>query len=225
MNNEFLNIDCMEYMKSIKNNSINMTLTDIPYGAVTRETNGLSKLSNLDSLGSADKVTFDELKFCKEVLRVTKGIIIIFCGKEQFSTIFNFFAGQKGTTRALVWEKINPVPSNGKYVYLSGIELAVWFKKSGYHTFNAFCKNTVFKYPIPNGGRRLHKTQKHWDLWKELMLDNSNEGDIIFDPCAGSGVTAQVAIENNRQYICCELDKEIYDKSLKYLKENYKNEY
>ena len=53
------------------------------------------------------------------------------------------------------------------------------------------------------------------------MLGNSNEGDIIFDPCAGSGVTAQVAIENNRKYICCELDKEIYDKSLKYLKENY----
>jgi len=53
------------------------------------------------------------------------------------------------------------------------------------------------------------------------MLDNTNEGDIVFDPCAGSGVTAQVAIENNRQYICCELDKEIYDKSIEYLNKHY----
>ena len=211
-------------MKSMKNNNVNMTLTDIPYGVVTRQTNGLDRLAILDTLGSADIVTFNEIDFCKEVLRVTKGTICIFCSKEQFSTIFNFFVKQKGTTRAIVWEKTNPVPSNGKYVYLSGVELAVWFKKSGYPIFNAFCKNTVFQYPIPSGGRRLHKTQKHWGLWKELMLDNTNEGDIVFDPCAGSGVTAQVAIENNRQYICCELDKEIYDKSIEYLNKYYLKE-
>ena len=206
----------------MKNNSINMTLTDIPYGTVTRKTNGLERLLICNTLGSADQITFNELDFCKEVLRITKGIICIFCGKEQFSTIFNFFSNQKGTTRAIVWEKTNPVPSNGKYVYLSGIELAVWFKKSGYSTFNAFCKNTVFRYPIPSGNKRLHKTQKHWDLWKELILDNTNEGDIIFDPCAGSGVTAWTAIENNRNFICCELDKDIYNTSINYLKNHYK---
>ena len=114
------------------------------------------------------------------------------------------------------------MPSNGQYVYLSGLELAVWFKPRGYSTFNAFCKNTVFKYPIPSGKKRLHKTQKHWDLWKELILDNSNEGDLIFDPCAGSGVTAWVALENNRKFICCELDVNTYKTSLEYLIKNYK---
>ena len=220
--NKVLNIDCMEYMHSLGTNSIDFTLTDIPYNAVERETNGLSRLSVLSTLGSADKSTFDELSFCKEVLRITKNIVIIFCGKEQFSTIFNFFVKQKGTTRAIVWEKTNPVPSNGQYVYLSGVEFAVWFKKSGTKTFNANCKNTVFRYPIPGGKRRLHKTQKHWDLWKELMLDNSNEGDLVFDPCAGSCVTAQVAIENKRRFVCCELDKEVYDIAVDYLQKNYK---
>ena len=89
--NDFINIDCMEYMRTLKNNSVNMTLTDIPYGVVTRQTNGLERLAVLDTLGSADIVTFDEIAFCKEVYRITKGIICIFCSKEQFSTIFNFF--------------------------------------------------------------------------------------------------------------------------------------
>lgn len=215
--NCFLNVDCMEYMKQMNANSVDFTLTDIPYGEVSRKTSGLSQLKSLDTLGAADATTFNTLEFCKEVLRVTKNMICIFCGREQFSEIFSFFAKQKGTVRPIVWEKTNPVPSNGQYVYLSGVEFAVWFKKSGAKGFNAYCKNTVFRYPIPAGAKRIHDTQKHWDLWKEIMLDCSNEGDLIFDPCAGSGVTAWVAKENNRKFLCCELDKDTYNKSKEYL--------
>lgn len=218
--NEFLNIDCMEYMKTMPNNSVDMTLIDIPYGEVSRATNGLSQLKSLDTLGTADQTTFDEIEFCKEVYRVTKNMVCIFCGREQFSTIFNWFASQPGTTRPIVWEKTNPVPSNGQYVYLSGVEFAVWFKKKGAKGFNAHCKNTVFRYPIPSGKKRIHDTQKHWDLWKEIMLDCTNENAIVFDPCAGSGVTAWVAKENNRNFICCELDKSTYEKSKEYLIKN-----
>lgn len=216
--NKFLNVECMEYMKSMQSKSVDLTLTDIPYGEVTQTTGGLLTFDHLDHLGTADKVTFNTLDFCKEVDRLTKNTIIIFCGLEQFSEIIKYFKAQKGTTRALVWEKTNPVPSNGQYVYLSGIELAVWFKRRGAKTFNAYCKNTVFRYPIPGGKKRIHKTQKHWDLWKELMFDNSNENDLIFDPCAGSGVTAYTAKENNRNFLCLELDKETFDISEEYLK-------
>lgn len=220
MIDKILNQDCMSLMKQLSSNSVDFTLTDIPYGEVTRKTSGLSSLKSLDTLGTADATTFDEIEFCKEVLRVTKNIICIFCGREQFSTIYNFFAKQKGTVRPIVWKKTNPVPSNGQYVYLSGVEFAVWFKKSGATGFNAHCKNTVFEYPIPSGKKRIHKTQKHWDLWKELMLDNSNEGDLIFDPCAGSCVTAWVAKENNRHFLCCELDKETFETAKKFLLQN-----
>lgn len=47
------------------------------------------------------------------------------------------------------------------------------------------------------------------------MRSISNE--IIFDPCAGSGVTVWVAKENNRNFICCELDKETFDISKTFL--------
>lgn len=218
--NKFLNIDCMEYMSTLPNRSVDLTITDIPYGKVQQVTNGLLTMDNLDTLGSANNLTFNTIDFCKEVNRITKNTVIIFCALEQFSEIIEYFKAQKGTTRVLVWEKTNPVPSNGQYVYLSGVELAVWFKRSGSKSFNAYCKNTVFRYPIPGGKRRIHKTQKHWDLWKELILDNSNEGELLFDPCAGSGVTAQVAKETNRNFICCELDKETYNISYKYLKDN-----
>lgn len=94
---------------------------------------------------------------------------------------------------------------NGQHIYISGIENAVWFKKRG-GTFNAHCKNTVFKHPC--GRSKIHPTEKNHDLLKELILDNTNEGDIVFDPCAGSGSHCLVAKDINRNYVGCELNSE-----------------
>lgn len=205
--------DCMMLMQLLPNNSVDFTLTDIPYDEVNRKSNGLR---NLDK-DKADILTFNLYDFLDGVYRVTKNSICIFCGREQFSVIYNFFAQKKGTVRPIVWEKSNPSPMNGQHIYLSGVEFAVWFKKSGANVFNAHCKNTVFKYPC--GRSKLHPTEKNHDLLKELILDNSNENDIVFDPCLGSGTTAICSVELNRHYIGFELDPQYYDIACKRLDE------
>ena len=195
-------------MGGVRDNQFDLTITDIPYGEVNRNSNGLRELNKQ----KADEITFDLNEFLNQVYRVTSGTIIIFCGKEQISTIHNFFAEKQkqklGTVRQLIWEKTNPSPMNGQYIYLSGIENAVWFKKKG-GIFNARCKNTVFRYPC--GRSKLHPTEKNHDLLKELILDNSNENSIIFDPCCGSGSHCLIAKENNRNYIGCELDNSYFE--------------
>jgi DNA modification methylase len=202
--NELYNMDCMEGMREMKDNSVDFTLTDIPYDAVNRSSNGLRNLNK----EKADIMLFELNEFLGEVLRVTKNSICIFCGKEQFSGIYDFFANQKGTVRPIIWEKTNPSPMNGQYIYLSGVEMAVWFKKSGAKTFNAYCKNTVFRYP--NGKKEIHPTQKNIDLFKQLIIENTNKGDVVFDPCSGSATTEIAAIYLQRQYIGFEIDKNYY---------------
>ena len=204
-NIEIYNDDCISFMKTMKDNSVNFTLTDIPYDVVNRQSNGLR---NLDK-GMADVLTFDIIEFCESVYRVTKNSVCIFCSKEQFSTIFGFFASKKVTTRPIIWQKSNPSPMNGQYVYLSGVEMAVWFKKSGAKVFNAHCKNTVFKHP--NGRNKLHETEKNHELLKELILDNTNENDIVFDPCMGSGSHILVATQNSRKGIGVELNEHYFE--------------
>lgn len=223
MKNIAINADCLEVMKNLKSKSVDFVLTDIPYEEVSRKTNGLSQIKSLDTLGAADKGTFDIKTFLNEVYRICKNSVCIFCGREQFSEIFSYFASKPGTTRPIVWEKTNPVPSNGQYVYLSGIEFAVWFKRKGAKVFNAYCKNTIFKYPIPGGKKRIHPTQKHWNLFKELIEDNTNEGDLVFDPCAGGFTTMLAAAETKRKFICCELNKEYYDKAQSWFENNKKD--
>lgn len=202
---KLINGDCINIMPSMEDNQVDFTLTDIPYDVVSRKSNGLR---NLDK-ENADILTFDLQEFLEQVYRVTKNSIVIFCAKEQFSFIYKFFASKKGTVRPIVWEKSNPSPMNGQYIYLSGVELAVWFKKKGAKVFNAYCKNTVFKYP--NGTSKLHPTEKNHKLLRDLILDNTNENDIVFDPCCGSGSHLLVAKDNGRNILGIELDSSYYE--------------
>lgn len=192
-------------MKKMPENSVDFTLTDIPYGVVSRADNGLRNLDKED----ADVITFNLQHFLQLVLSATRNSICIFCGKEQFSEIYGFFEGQLGTVRPVVWNKTNPSPMNGQYVYLSGVEVAVWFKKRGAKTFNAHCKNSVFSFPA--GRSKLHPTEKNHALLKDLILDNTNDGDTVFDPCAGSGSHLLVSLQNGRNAIGCEIRQQYYD--------------
>ena len=208
--------NCMDILKKIPDYSVDLVLTDIPYNEVNRKDNGLRKLDK----ENADILTFDLQEFLEQIYNKTKSTIIIFCGKEQVSLIHSFFNEKqkkgKGTVRQLIWEKTNPSPMNGQHIYLSGIENAIWFKKRG-GTFNAHCKNTVFKYPI--GRSKLHPTEKNHLLLEELILDNSNENDIVLDPCAGSSSTGIACIKNNRNFIGIELNPKYFEISKNRLEE------
>ena len=198
------NDDCMNIMPTLEDNSVDFTLTDIPYDAVNRSDNGLRQLDK----GNADIINFNISKFLEEIYRISSNSMVAFCGKEQFSEIYSLFADKPGTVRPIVWEKSNPSPMNGQYVYLSGVEMAVWFKKKGAKTFNAHCKNSVFKFP--NGSSKFHPTEKNHKLLKAIILDNTNEGDLVFDPCMGSGSHLMVAKELNRNHSGVELNPDFF---------------
>ena len=127
--NNCYNMDCLDGMRLMKEQGIkaDMLLTDIPYGEVNRDSNGLRNLDKQD----ADVLTFDLDEYLKAVCEVVSGIYIIFCGTKQVSHILKFFSNKGFTTRLLIWEKTNPSPMNGEYVYLSGIECAVYAKSKG----------------------------------------------------------------------------------------------
>lgn len=207
--NRVYNIDCLDLMKEMAAEGLvaDTLLTDIPFNEVNRKSNGLRKLD----FGNADVLTFDLLEFLTLSDKIVKGNFMIFCGTEQVSNIRRFFADKEYTTRLVIWEKTNPVPMNGQFTYLSGIECAVYAKKKS-ATFNGFCKNTVFRYPILSDKDKIHDTQKPLDLWYELLHDLTNENDIVLDPCMGSFTTAVACRKMGRRFIGAELDKHYYEK-------------
>lgn len=204
--NKIHNCDCLEFMKQVPDNYFDLVLTDIPYEECDIDNNGIwNKNTNMADMHKADKNTFDLELFCKEIDRICKGSFYIFCGIEQVSKIRKYF-NTKNTTRLIIWEKTNPMPINGKYVFLSGIETCVWAKKSG-ATFNEDCRNTIFRYPL-GIDRSKHPTTKPLKLFEEFIKISTNKGDKVFDPFMGSGTTAIASKALNRDWCGCELEKD-----------------
>lgn len=201
------NVDCIKFMEGgVQDKCIDLTVTDIPYAVVNRKTNGLRNMNK----GIADEQTFCLEEFMSNILRVTKGSCYIFCASEQLSYIRKAMVDAGMTTRLIIWEKTNPSPMNGQYVWLSGVECCVYGKFKG-AVFNGFCDNTVLRYPC--GRNKIHPTQKPSALIAELIEKSSNIGDIVFDPCMGSGTTCVEAKRLGRHYIGCEISKEYFDKA------------
>lgn len=203
MENKIYNQDCMMVMQEMNNDSVDLTLTDIPYGGVNRKSNGLRNLDKKD----ADIFNLSMPLLIKEIVRVTKGSGYIFCGWEQMSEIVSIIRELGISNRIIVWEKTNPSPMNGQSIWLSGIELAVYFKKKN-ATYKQHCKNVVVRFPCGRG--KVHPTEKPLKLFKHFIEISSNEGDVVFDPFMGSGTACVGAIELKRKYIGVELSQEYF---------------
>lgn len=67
----------------------------------------------------------------------------------------------------------------------------------------------VFDIPTTCNGmgeKTPHPTQKPEELVRKFILASSKEGDLVIDPFSGSGTTAVVAEQLNRQWMACDLD-------------------
>lgn len=200
---ELYNDNCM----NITLPKCKLLLTDIPYGEVNRNDGGLRNLNK----GGADIETFDLNEFLEHIYP-SFDICTIFCGNEQYSTIYKYFSQKQkdglGTVRQLIWLKSNPSPMNGEYLYLSAVENAVWFKKKGTGKLNYRCRKNCIE--APSGSSKFHPTEKNHKLLEEIILNNTNEGDLVIDTCMGGGSTGIVALSLNRDFFGVELDSEYF---------------
>jgi DNA modification methylase len=216
--------DCLEVMKSIPDGSVDAVITDPPYGDINHisrlherakyKDGGIRKLKK----DKADIVNFDFTDVLIEIDRVASQWIYIFAG-DKTGVARSFFSERDCMTRLGVWEKTNPTPLHGQYIWLSSIEpFAIARKHKG--TFNNFCISPVLKHPT--GKSKLHPTQKPVSLMREIILSSSEESDTILDPFMGSGTTGVACMMEGRKFIGIEIDpdyfaiaeKRIYEASL-----------
>ena len=208
--NRIYNMDCFEGMRQMHDKSVDLVLTDIPYGECSgRDDKGIRKINK----GEADVVAFNVAELVTELSRLTKGSIYMFCGTEQVSEIIHEMRKNGLTTRLCIWEKPNPSPLAGEFLWLSNIECCVFgrFQKA---TFNEFCKGSVWRCNC--GSSKIHPTQKPLELFKRLILASSHGGgDVVLDPFSGSGTTAIACNHLHRNFIAFEKNETFYKASVK----------
>lgn len=71
---------------------------------------------------------------------------------------------------------------------------------------------------------KLHNTQKPVEACEYFIKTYTNEGDLVLGSCAGSCTTAIAAINTNRNYICFEKNKEIFEVGSNRISEHCKSD-
>lgn len=67
-----------------------------------------------------------------------------------------------------------------------------------------------FKWERDTTTPKIHPTQKPVQLLKQLIEIFTDEGDVVIDPCAGSGSTLRACAEINRSCYGFEIKKDYY---------------
>ena len=222
--------DCLEIMKNIEDGSVDLVLTDPPYGTTA---------CKWDSV-----IPFEPM--WEQLNRIIKpnGAICLF-GSEPFSSALRM-SNIKNFKYDWIWDKRIPsgmsyarfqpmrqtenisVFCNGKTVYNPQMVKRDKPIKKGGNKYSPsapiqackegkdFKKTYEYKNPINlivfdkirKGS--LHPTQKPVPLLEYLIRTYTNEGETVLDFTMGSGSTGVACVNTNRNFIGIELDEEYF---------------
>lgn len=149
-----------------------------------------------------------------ELMRVMKKTnIYIFCSQKQIPFLIDYFVHKHACNwNLLTWHKTNPVPAC-KNKYLSDTEYIFFAREKGVPIYGEYStKKTYYVTPLNTKEKRLygHPTVKPQEILENLVINSSNENDIVLDPFMGSGSTGVAAANNNRKFIGLEINEEYF---------------
>ncbi len=224
--NRIYQADCLEGMRLLPARSVDMILSDLPYGVTA---NAWDSRIDLDRLWAE----------YKRLIR-PKGAIILTarCPFDKLLGMSNF----PWLRYEWIWEKsratgfldakrvplrahenilvfcdrsppYHPQLENGKPYRTS--RRARFDANTGKHLRAAVTENPGFRYPrsvlrAASESNTVHHTQKPVALFEYLVKTYTNPGDLVLDSCMGSGTTAIACLNTDRNFIGFELDSECF---------------
>jgi DNA modification methylase len=225
--NTIVQADCLEYLKKLPNECVDLVLIDPPYGV---------NYKNDFYDDSVDFVKNESVKWLKELFKVLKDgcHCYIFTGTKSLNLWLTNIENSE-----FEFKNVINVPAycNGQYLknnFYYRTEHILYLSKGKAKNLNKvdFIKTSEawkndkrnpnkqeYTYSYPNfwdflfanqkagSNKLLHPNQKNSQLLKILINLSTNTNDIVLDCFMGSGSTAIASFETGRNFLGCERDE------------------
>ena len=193
-NATIMNVDCMEYMRTLPDKFFDLAIVDPPYGinrdgqTETFTKNPKHKRKYFKNKGWDNKIPSE--KYFDELKRISVDNIIWGA---------NYFVNHlKPSMGWIFWDK-------GQDLSMSDGELA-------YSSFErALRRITINRSQLIIDGGTIHPTQKPVKLYEWILTNYAKPGQTIFDSHMGSGSSAIACNNLGFEYVGCELDEDYYN--------------
>jgi len=229
-------MDCLEGMKMIPDESVDLVVTDCPYhivsgGCSTGAFNCMRGIlnkgagevnpseeesSNYQNMKAGKIFEHNDIEFSEwlpDVYRILKesGHCYIMINARNLKDL-QTEAEKVGFVfqQLLVWRKNSATPNR---YYMNQLEFILMLRKGAAKDINDMSFSNCLSCPNIIGKDKLnmHPTAKPIPLMQILIKQSSNEGQLVLDPFAGGGSTLIAAKRLDRKYIGFEIDPKYYD--------------
>ena len=222
-NIQLFNESCLEVMKKMKEESVDLIVTDPPYKVTSR---GRGKEGTTTSGGMLTKKIVNSGKvfnhnnikpqeYIPEMYRLLKdgGHCYIMCNNINLLEMLNTAKENNfHFVKSLIWDKGNKIMSQ---LYMNQFEYILFFRKGKFKKINNCGTSDIITVPNKKtkdeNNQNLHDTEKPIELMKILIENSSQENEIVFDPFLGIGSTGIASIKSKRQFIGCEIDERYFE--------------
>lgn len=236
---ELLNGDCLELLQNIPDKSIDMILTDPPYGTTACKwdsvipfapmweqlnriikDNGAIVLFGSEPFSSALRMS--NIKHYKYDWIWSKGkesnfMLLKKQPKKDYETISVFYKKQPTYNPQMSKAKTDRSGNKGNKERIKGSiqnyslkNLQAEYVDDGLR-YPSLILNYSSQAKEVNNKNRLHPTQKPVALLEYLIKTYTLEGETVLDNCMGSGSTGVACINTNRNFIGIEKDDKYFD--------------
>jgi site-specific DNA-methyltransferase (adenine-specific) len=214
--------DCLEVMKGIPDNCVDCIITSPPYNKHSAN----RKCGKNDSWQRANIIYGDfkddlpekkyqeqQKKLIREMVRVLKKNGSIFYNHKvrivkHRAIIPTEWLSEFNIRQVLIWDRTN-TPQFSPIRWLPTTEYIYWISKGQVQP--KFYKRSKHQHEIikiPPKPMKEHPAPFPEELVKTLMLNTTDENDIVLDPYIGSGTTAVVCQNLHRNFIGIEISPE-----------------
>ena len=217
MNIQLIEGECLEVMKGLPDNSVDMILCDLPYGTTQNP---------WDSLIPLDKLWLEYERLCRGAIVLTAQSPfdkVLGCSNLSLLKYEWIWAKESGTGHLNA--KIAPLKNHENVLVFyhkctynpqmrggfKSYYCKQGFTKSGNYgsQTGAVTDNGGDRYPLSiiefkRDRKKVHPTQKPLALFEYLVKTYTDEGDTVLDNCAGSGTTGVACLNLGRKGILIE---------------------
>lgn len=204
-----LHADAREVLAEREQESVDLVVVDPPYGVEFQSGMRAESFAALTGDGEHER----------EGVRKIIELAVRSVGQHRHLYVFgptDVLEGQKvAEPVSLVWDKMKPGMGDLSSAWAPAHEpIAFTISKyrhggrSGDESVAArMRKGTVLRFSPPTGRKVRHPTEKPVPLLAELIESSSRHGDLVLDPCAGSGSTGVAAVLRGRRALLIEVDE------------------
>lgn len=210
------NIDCLEGLKDVPDNSVDLIVTDPPYFLSMGHAGSKDTAKNGNEMLTSNR-TFNDLAIAKpfysqlfrEFRRVLKptGHFYFFTDWRGYAFYFPIINAELPVRNLIVWDKKSGPGSYYTYAHeliIFGTAAPKLLHKGGTNVWRmaAFSSGAA-----KTDGAKVHPTQKPVELIAKAIEDATEPGAVVLDTFMGSGTTAVACLRTGRNYIGFELDE------------------